>query len=837
MIKPGMYLSDRYEIIDKVGSGGMADVYKARDHKLNRFVAIKILKAEYNDDKTFVKKFRGEAQSAAGLSHPNIVNIYDVGEDDGMHYIIMELIEGITLKRFIERKGKLEIREAVGIGIQIAQGMEVAHANHIIHRDIKPQNIIISREGKVKVTDFGIAKATSSNTITSNAMGSVHYFSPEQARGGYCDEKSDIYSLGVTMYEMISGHVPFEGENAVSIALLHIQNEAKSLKDLDPTVPISVDKIVQKCMQKKPERRYLSVSELIADLKRSITEPDVDFVVIPDILKEKQPTVVLSKEEMESIRKASSVKNSNATSQEEDFLDDGFESEDYDDYDDYDDYEGDYDDYEDEYDKYDDYEEDDDNESENDIDDEEDEDSEDEQAKEKMALIVAISCAVVFAFVVIFAVLKLTGFIGTKPNSDAQVTNKPTATATVEVTDEPTQDEENSDVPSLVGKTKEEAQKYADEHGYTLRYEEVESAKPKGIVVDQEVEGDIIKVMISDGSGNIEMIDVTKKSQAEAKSALTEEGFTGEFVIEYVNSDDVEIGYVVETNPKAGDSVKIVELDKITLYISEGASTKIADVPYLLGKTVEEAKAMITAANLVLGSVSEAESDEYDEGQVCAQSKQSGLKISEGSTIDITISTGKPQPKTTTVPDLSGKTEDEAKKLLEDKDLKVGNVYKDYSDTVDEGLVIRQTVEANSEVELGTKVTFTLSMGPKEEPTPEPTPTPEPQPTSNKYTVSVNVFNYGENPFMDPALSTGDADADKVAGNINIKAIFNGTTVVYDGSVASSFEQFNSNGFTFSFNFESESECTSKDQLEFTYTFNNTNVDYSGASNISINRE
>ena len=195
MIKPGMYISERYEIIDKVGSGGMADVYKAKCHRLNRNVAMKILKPEYSSDKNFVSKFRAEAQSAAGLSHPNIVNVYDVGDDDGLYYIVMELVEGITLKKFIERKGNLEIKEAIGISIQIAQGMEAAHANHIIHRDIKPQNIIISRDGKVKVTDFGIAKAATSNTVSQNAVGSVHYLSPEQARGGYSDEKSDIYSL------------------------------------------------------------------------------------------------------------------------------------------------------------------------------------------------------------------------------------------------------------------------------------------------------------------------------------------------------------------------------------------------------------------------------------------------------------------------------------------------------------------------------------------------------------------------------------------------------------------------------------------------------------------
>ena len=205
MLKIGMFLGNRYEIISKIGSGGMADVYKAKCHKLNRFVAIKVLKPEFSQDQSFVSKFRMEAQSAACLSHPNIVNIYDVGEENGIYYIVMELIEGITLKKYIERRKKLEIRESIEVAMQVARGLEAAHAEHIIHRDIKPQNIMISKDGKVKVTDFGIARAASSQTISSNTMGSVHYISPEQARGGYCDERSDIYSLGITLYEMLTG--------------------------------------------------------------------------------------------------------------------------------------------------------------------------------------------------------------------------------------------------------------------------------------------------------------------------------------------------------------------------------------------------------------------------------------------------------------------------------------------------------------------------------------------------------------------------------------------------------------------------------------------------------
>ena len=282
MIKIGMTLGDRYEILEKIGTGGMSDVYKAKDGKLNRFVAVKVLKQEFAENANFVSKFKTEAQAAAGMMHPNIVNVYDVGEEGGTHYIVMELVEGITLKKYIEKKSRLSIKETISIAIQVSMGIEAAHNNHIIHRDIKPQNIMISKEGKVKVTDFGIAKAVSSNTITSNVMGSVHYTSPEQARGGFSDEKSDIYSLGITMFEMLTGRVPFNGETTVAIAIKHIQEPMPSPREYVAEIPISVEQIVFKCTQKSPDRRYQSMSELITDLKRSLMKPDEDFVKISD---------------------------------------------------------------------------------------------------------------------------------------------------------------------------------------------------------------------------------------------------------------------------------------------------------------------------------------------------------------------------------------------------------------------------------------------------------------------------------------------------------------------------------------------------------------------------
>ena len=224
----GKMLNNRYEILEKIGNGGMATVYKAKCHVLNRYVAIKILRDEFTTDEEFIKRFEVEAQSAASITHPNIVSVYDVGVDGNLYYIVMELIKGKTLKEIItEEKGPLPWKWSVNIASQIASALETAHKNHIIHRDIKPHNIIITEDGVAKVTDFGIAKAVSNSTITAfgTTIGSVHYFSPEHARGGYTDAKSDIYSLGVVMYEMLTGKVPFDADTAVSIALKHMQEE------------------------------------------------------------------------------------------------------------------------------------------------------------------------------------------------------------------------------------------------------------------------------------------------------------------------------------------------------------------------------------------------------------------------------------------------------------------------------------------------------------------------------------------------------------------------------------------------------------------------------------
>lgn len=621
MLKPGTIISDRYEIIDVVGSGGMADVYKARDHRLNRFVAIKVLKPEYSNDKSFVNKFRGEAQSAAGLSHPNIVNVYDVGDDGGLYYIVMELVEGITLKRFIEKKGKLDVKEAVGIAIQIAQGMEAAHDNRIIHRDIKPQNIIISRDGKVKVTDFGIAKATNSNTITSNAMGSVHYLSPEQARGGYSDEKSDIYSLGVTIYEMLSGKVPFAGDNTVSVALLHIQGEAMPLRELDPSIPASIDKIVQKCMQKRPEKRYHSASELIADLKRALIDPDGDFVQIPSIAAPDSPTINIS-DDLSKIKKNSyntddtrptkNISQAKESSDEDDDLDTV------------------------------------------------------DSKMEKVVFVGSIITIVILCLLIIGIVLY---FIFPKKTPDEGgndlVTPSVTQAPTPEVTVAPTQAADNATtyiVPDVEGLTEEDAKarirnEYADADIRTS--EDYSNTVEAGKVIEQYPPSgtknkldDIVHLKISLGPQKFELPDVYGLSQSQADTKLEEKGL--KTLHEYIFSD-LEPDKVVKTMPERGTTVAAG--DTVTVYVSKGpenasptpapetsapVGTKVA-IPRLLGLTEEQAKKTLAELGLELGDVEYASSDVYSKGLVSYQSYTIGDLVEKGTKIDIQISTGQVQ--------------------------------------------------------------------------------------------------------------------------------------------------------------------------------------------------
>jgi len=596
MISPGMLLSERYEIIDKVGSGGMADVYNAKDTRLNRNVAIKVLKPEYSNDAKFVSKFRVEAQSVAGLSHPNIVNVYDVGEDDTLYYIVMELVEGITLKKFIEKKGRLEINEAIGIGIQIAQGIEEAHKNNIIHRDIKPQNIIISKEGKVKVTDFGIAKAATSNTITSNAMGSVHYISPEQARGGYSDEKSDIYSLGVTLYEMLLGKVPFEGESTVTVAFAHVHEEAVPLEEIDGTIPRSLSRIVQKCMQKKPDMRYESAGALIMDLRRAVSDPDGDYVEINEPVND-SPTIMITDDVVRAVKEPPRTpprpRQEELLPEEEQMLN---------------------------------------------------EDALDPKL-ERILKICSGVVAVIIVVVIILLVGKVAGWWGgsSKEDDKSVVSSHSSSSALPSVSSLPDQ----VAVPDLSGHTLEQAEKLLEDNGLKYTLEEVESDEEANMVIRQDPEAgtqveenSYVTIYYSIRKSDVVIPTLVNYSVESAKAELEKLGLTVAGTSrEY--SDSVEKDKVCGTDPVIGTSVK--KGSSVRIIISDGPKNELITVPNILGRTESVALERLADVGLKGSNVSYAYSDKYKKDRVMAQSVKAGTKVEAGTEIEYTISLG-PRP-------------------------------------------------------------------------------------------------------------------------------------------------------------------------------------------------
>ena len=609
MIKIGMIIGDRYEILEKIGTGGMSDVYKAKDHKLNRFVAVKVLKQEFSENANFVSKFRIEAQAAAGLMHPNIVNVYDVGEEDGIYYIVMELVEGITLKKYIEKKARLSVKEAISIAIQVCMGIEAAHNNHIIHRDIKPQNIIISKEGKVKVTDFGIAKAATSNTITSNVMGSVHYTSPEQARGGYSDAKSDIYSLGITMFEMLTGRVPFNGETTVAIAIKHIQEEMPSPREYVSEIPVSVEQIVYKCCQKSPDRRYQSMGELITDLKKSLMNPDEDFVKIvnPD---EEASTRTITDKEMVQIKKQSERRDSMEEAMqlrtEKDVKQNSKKR-----------YEPEEEEIEEEYEGYD-----------------EDEEEDDYDPKmERLTTALAVGAAVLIGCIVLFLVGRAFGLFqfGSFGKTEENIESEET--------------KEQVTMVEVVGKNIDDVKVELLTLGLTPEIEYQESTQyAAGIVMESSVsagtlvaEGTNVVLTVSAGSEGVVVPDVVGLTEAEAVSSLEKKGF----VVNKTEGFDqyIKEGSIVSQMPEA--NAKAPAGTAVTICISKGVENAKVRVPDLIGKGEEEATILLVESGLQVGNVSEVNNEDAAlTGLVCYQSYSVGSYVEAGTTIDISISLG-----------------------------------------------------------------------------------------------------------------------------------------------------------------------------------------------------
>jgi len=586
MVKIGMVIGDRYEVLEKIGAGGMSDVYKAKDHKLNRLVAVKVLKQEFSENENFVSKFRVEAQSTAGLLHPNTVNVYDVGDEDGINYIVMELVDGITLKKYIEKKSRLSVKEAVSIAIQVAMGLEAAHNNGIIHRDIKPQNIMISREGKVKVTDFGIAKAATSNTITSNVMGSVHYTSPEQARGGYSDAKSDIYSLGITLFEMLTGRVPFNGDTTVAIAIKHIQEELPSPAEFNDEIPISVEKIVLKCCQKSPDRRYQSASELITDLKKSLITPDKDFVnlVNPD---EEGATRVSSDEDLDRIHNGSGRLSDTEQMR---LRADAEKDRDRDDL---------YDDYEPGRKK-----------KRRSYDDEDDlfgYDRDDSRRRsssssssgssriEKMTIIMAIISAVLVGFIVILLLGRSLGIFGPSDENAGEAGEVSSAVASS--AEESSDSADGIQIPDVVGKTYAEA--------VSILHDD------KGFEVEKQAD-------TANTAAKDTVVSTNPGSGSRAKSGAK---------ITVVVSDGSNYNATAQTSASA----------EVSTAKSDGQVT----VPNIIGLSSEDAVITLVEAGLEAGSIVETTNEDTNlTGLICAQSIAVGTSVSKGTKINMELSTG-----------------------------------------------------------------------------------------------------------------------------------------------------------------------------------------------------
>lgn len=608
MLKNGTYIADRYEVVGQIGTGGMSDVYKAKDHTLGRYVAIKVLKEEFSEDTNFVTKFRSEAQAAAGLEHPNIVNIYDVGSENGIHYIVMEYVEGITLKTYIEKKGQLNYKETLSIAIQVSRGIQAAHAKHIIHRDIKPQNIIISTDGKVKVTDFGIARAVSEHTIHSDVMGSVHYASPEQARNGYVSNRSDIYSLGIVMYEMVTGRVPFDGDSTVAVAIQHLQDEMVPPSTYAPNLPISLEKIIQKCTQKSPDRRYDSMESLLIDLRKALLNPNEDFVTLVPFNQDKTKTRVLTDDEVSQIRKQAETVNpepEKKTMAQEVPEEDDEDDEDYD-------------------------------MSEYDEDDDEEEGRFLNSKMEKIVGIMRIVVAVIIAIIVIYLIGSFFDIFHFGPG------NKNNKKDDTQITQE---EKETVVMIDLKGKTLSEAEKDLKELGLkvTEAGTEVSDTYEKGEIIDQDVSegetvkaGTTIKVTVSAGSEEenakeVDVPDVTGKTSDAAMATLEDKNLTVSREFEF--SNDVPAGQVIRQDPKSGSTVK--EGTKVTIYVSQGSES--VKVPDVRGKSEADAKAALS--EFAVTTTTE-HSDSVASGNVISQSIDAGQYADKGAAITIVISSG-----------------------------------------------------------------------------------------------------------------------------------------------------------------------------------------------------
>lgn len=569
-------LQGRYEIIEKIGSGGMSNVFRAKDLKLGRMVAIKVLKDEFCTDLNFVEKFKREAQAAASLLGENIVNIYDVVDEGRYHFIVMELVDGITLKEYIRIKGKLDITEGVSIAIQVARALKTAHAQHIVHRDIKPQNILITDDSKVKVADFGIARAVSEQTVNANAIGSVHYISPEQARGGRCDARSDIYSLGITMYEMFTGRVPFTGESTVAVALAHLEQAMTPPSVYNNKISPNLERIILKCTKKDPANRYQNITELLDDLENVLLNPDTPYEISGS-------TKIIKAEDTAMLSRVEPI---------DDMSDDEYERGDKEEEDDDDEY-----------------------------------DEEDEKM-DKIMSVAGVVIAVIIVVLLVFFVGRFTGVFGGKGSDTSQSKLDSTQTKMPDVVglSEKMADKKLSD-------NNLQMQVKSSEYSDTVEKGNVISQEPKADEVVSKYSKVSVVISLGSDAFDISKLNLVGKTKESAESLLKENGFSVDTKEE--PSDTVPKGSVISytpTKPKNGE--------RVTITVSSGKKVTKVVVPNITGMSESEAKTLLETNGLILGNKAEQHSSTVAKGIIIGQSTAAGSSVDSGSSVDYAVSNG-----------------------------------------------------------------------------------------------------------------------------------------------------------------------------------------------------
>ena len=736
MIEIGMFIENRYEILEKIGTGGMSDVYKAKCHKLNRFVAIKFLKPEFCEDKNFVTNFQVEAQNAAALLHPNVVSIYDVNETNGIYYIVMEYVDGITLKKYIDINGRLPFKEATSIAIQVAQGMEAAHNAGIIHRDIKPQNVLISRDGKIKVTDFGIARTTSANTMSTDILGSAQYISPEQARGAQVDVRSDIYSFGIVFYEMVTGTLPFDGDSPVTVALKHIQESVPLVSSIVPGVPSSVDKIIEKCTQKKPERRYQKAGSLLSDLKTSLVTPNGDYVILePE--EDAGATVIMSGSDAKALREtvegtqqrkyqsssqqgtssarrsssaASSSSSRNSSQGASKNSKSSYSS----------------------------------NTAKKNINSRSRSDSYDGRGSgsgksygkkdasgrnlDRILTICGIAAGIIIVIVLIILFINLFGSGSCSGNpKQSETTTEQTTTEVPQV-----------EVSDVVDRTLTSAQRILDTLGLTVivEYEESDTVR-EGYVIKQSIKagesvpkGSDIVLTVASAAEMVVLSDYSEMTQSEAVAALKKLGLT--VVTENEYSDNVEIGFVIRTKPSAGS--KLEKGSEVKLIVSRGPEDTTIEVPNVVDQDRYVAVSRIESIELKANVNYVENADKV--GIVIEQSIEGGRKVEKGTTITLTVGT---EPAKATVPSVIGLSEVDAYERISGSGFVPVITYEDTEKTDEVGKVLSQSIEANTSADKQTEITITVGREKATEPTTEPVTDPTTEPATDPTTSQTDT--------------------------------------------------------------------------------------------------